>query len=91
MLQYAAERRSYDGLVLGVEHRLTSAEALKAITIDAAWQHFIDDSVGSLEVGKFADLVVISDDLLSVDVDKLSTVQVLTTVINGKVEYSRDG
>ena len=91
MLQYAAERRSYDGLVLGVEHRLTPIEALKAITIDAAWQHFIDDSVGSLEVGKFADLVVISDDLLSVDVDKLSTVQVLTTVINGKVEYSRDG
>jgi len=90
ILQYAAERRSYGGRVLGVEHRLTAPEALKAITIDAAWQHFIDDTVGSLEIGKFADLVVISDDLLSLDADKLSTVQVLTTVINGKVEYSRD-
>ena len=76
--------------MLGVEHRLSAMEALKAITIDAAWQHFVDDTVGSLEVGKFADLVVISDDLLSLDEDKLSTVHVLTTVINGKVEYSRD-
>ena len=87
VLQYAAERRSFSGRSLGPEHRLDVASALRAVTLDAAWQHFLEDKVGSIEVGKFADLIVLSRNPLEVPSSELTTIKVLTTVIDGEVEY----
>ena len=87
VLQYAAERRSFSGRLLGPEHRLDVATALRAVTLDAAWQHFLEDKVGSLEVGKFADLIVLSQNPLDTPLSELTGIQVLTTVIGGEVEY----
>src|ERR1700739_44179 len=58
----AVTRTAPSGRVLAQEERLTVKQAIRAQTIDAAWQLFADDVVGSLEVGKYADMVVLSDD-----------------------------
>ena len=61
--------------------------ALRAVTIDAAWQVFMDDSVGSLEPGKLADMVVLSGSPLeSLDVRELL---VERTFIGGAEVYTR--
>ena len=59
--------------------------ALRAVTIDAAWQVFMDDRIGSLEPGKLADLIVLSGDPTEPDVRDLT---VLRTIIEGEAVYS---
>jgi hypothetical protein len=63
--------------------------ALRAMTLWAAWQHFEEDRMGSLEVGKVADLVILSDDPLSVPEDQLADLQVVQTIKDGEVVYDR--
>jgi len=88
MLWAAQTRESVAGNVIGAEERISRLSALKAITIDAAWQVFMEDSLGSIEQGKHADLVVLSDNYLdeSVDIRKL---EVLETIVSGKTIYLR--
>ena len=62
----AVTRLSRSGAVIGPEQRLTPSEALRAVTIDAAYQHFEDERKGSLEVGKLADMAVLSENPLRV-------------------------
>lgn len=54
--------------------------ALKSMTIWPAWQHFEADLKGSIEVGKLADFVILSDDPTSVDPETLDSLNVLTTI-----------
>ena len=61
-ISVAATRVAPSGRVLGPEERLTVEQAIRAQTLDAAWQLFSDDVIGSLEVGKYADMVVLSAD-----------------------------
>ena len=61
-ISVAVTRMAPSGRVLAPEERLTVEQAIRAQTIDAAWQLFADDIIGSLEVGKYADLVVLSAD-----------------------------
>jgi predicted amidohydrolase YtcJ len=63
--------------------------ALRAMTIDAAWQCHADHEVGSLEVGKFADFVVLDEDPTQVDPGCLSQIQVNETWVNGAQVYAR--
>ena len=58
-------RTTTGGQVLGPHQRVTLMEALRAVTIDAAWQVFMDAEVGSLEPGKLADMVILSSDPLT--------------------------
>jgi len=67
MLWSATERKTKSGFVLGREQIISRERALRAMTIDAAWQNHLEDSRGSLEVGKLADWVVLSDNPLTVD------------------------
>lgn len=73
--------------VFGEDQRITIAEGMKAFTIDSASLYGLEDEVGSLSVGKIADLVVLSANPLTMEdnPDQLSTVQVLKTVHHGKV------
>jgi predicted amidohydrolase YtcJ len=70
-----------------LDQAITIAQGMKAFTIDSASLYGLEEEVGSLEVGKFADLVVLSANPLSMesDPDQLSTVQILKTVHRGKV------
>ena len=70
---------------------ITREEALEMMTINSAYALHMDDVVGSLEPGKYADLVVLSDNPLSVTENELKDLEVLVTMIGGVVEYSAPG
>ena len=84
----AVNRVTTSGKELGPEQRITPFEALRAITADAAWQNFEEDRKGTLETGKLADLVVLSDDPLAVEPMKIRDIQVLETIKEGKSIFS---
>jgi predicted amidohydrolase YtcJ len=67
--------------------RMTREEALRSMTLDAAWAAFEEDRKGSLETGKLADITVLSANPLTVPDHELDTVRVVTTVVDGEVRY----
>ncbi|KAA1193922.1 amidohydrolase [Pseudohalioglobus sediminis] len=81
-------RRSFGGDVIGPEQRIDVMSALRAVTIDAAWQVFQDDRIGSIEPGKLADLIVLSGSPLDMSVD-MRELQVERTLIDGATVYRR--
>jgi hypothetical protein len=66
-------------------------EVLPMMTTNSAYALFFDDQVGTLETGKLADLVVLSENPLSVESDRLKEIKVMMTVIGGKVEWCAPG
>jgi predicted amidohydrolase YtcJ len=84
----SVNRMTTGGNELGPEQRITAFEALRAITADAAWQYFEEDRKGTLETGKLADLVILSDDPLAVDPMKMADIKVLETIKDGKMVFS---
>ena len=81
-------RLTYAGEVLGPEQRISVMDALRAVTIDAAWQVFQEDNRGSLEPGKYADLVVLSGNPLD-DPMAMRELQVERTVVGGATIFDR--
>jgi predicted amidohydrolase YtcJ len=86
-ISVAATRTAPSGRVLAPEERLTVEQAIRAQTIDAAWQLFSDDVVGSLEVGKYADFVVLSADPRSVPPERIADLEVRATYLAGRRVY----
>jgi predicted amidohydrolase YtcJ len=70
------------------EERLTVEQAVNAYTQGSSYARFSDDRVGTLEVGKDADLAVLSQDIFSVKPDDISKTKVLTTMVAGKIVFS---
>jgi hypothetical protein len=64
-------------------------EALKLYTINAAYQSFDEDRLGSIEVGKLADMVVLGQDIMTASPEKIMDTSVDMTIIDGKVVYER--
>ena len=60
---------------------------LKMYTVNAAYAAFFDNQVGTIEVGKRADLVVLDDNLLTCDVKAISDVPVIYTISDGRIVY----
>ena len=83
LLWSTTNRKTRSGKVLGEEQKISTYSALEAMTINAAYQHFEDDIKGSIEVGKLADLVVLSEDPLSIDTKNLLEVSVVATFSRG--------
>ena len=79
----AVTRQSRSGEVIGTEQRLTPVEALRAVTIDAAYQHFEEATKGSIEVGKLADMAVLSANPLRVAPATIKDIVVLATLKEG--------
>ena len=84
----AVNRVARSGEVIGANQRVTPLEALKAITINAAHQYFEEDTKGSIEVGKLADLVVLDRNPLTVDPMEIKDISVLETIKEGETIYS---
>jgi predicted amidohydrolase YtcJ len=86
-ISVAATRIAPSGRVLAPEERLTVEQAIRAQTIDAAWQLFADDIIGSLQVGKYADMVVLSADPRTVPPEQIADLDVLATYLAGRQVY----
>ncbi|MCB1402084.1 MAG: amidohydrolase family protein, partial [Rhodobacteraceae bacterium] len=87
ILSATVTRRTRSGDILGPAQRVGVMDALKALTIWPAWQHFEEDRKGSIETGKLADFVVLSDDPMAVDPETLADLEVLVTIKDGVVVY----
>ena len=83
----AVTRMMNNGVAFYPEQSMTREEALRARTIDAAYAAFEEDIKGSLEVGKLADVTVLSRDLLAVADEEIADTNVLYTIVGGKVRY----
>ena len=70
-----------------IENKLTREEALKSMTVWAAKGYFAESRKGSIEVGKEADFVILSDDIMSIEDEKIPEVKVMNTFINGELVY----
>ncbi|ADB36866.1 amidohydrolase [Spirosoma linguale] len=88
-IQSLATRRSAEGIVIGENQRISAEDAIRLWTYGGAYASFEEKEKGTLEVGKLADLVVLSDDPTTADVNRLKDIQVLKTIINGQVVYER--
>jgi hypothetical protein len=71
------------------EENLTVQEALRMYTVNAAYSSFDEKERGTIEVGKLADLTILSADLLNVPLDDIKKIKVHMTIVDGKVVYAR--
>ncbi len=84
----AVTRELSDGSTFFPEQTLSREQALRSYTINNAYAAFEDKIKGSLEPGKFADITVLSRDILTVPDDQISDTKVIYTIIGGKIKYS---
>lgn len=71
------------------DQRLTRVEALRGMTIDAAYASFAEETLGSLVPGKRADMTVLSQDIMSVPAGEIMASRVLATIIDGRVVFGK--
>jgi len=84
----AVNRQSSSGKIIGAGQTVSPMQALRATTIDAAWQIFREDEIGSIEVGKLADLVVLDSDPLDSKVS-IKDIKVEQTFVGGVRIFDR--
>jgi predicted amidohydrolase YtcJ len=83
----AVNRISRNGTEIGPEQRITAWEALRAVTVEAAYQYGEEDSKGQIREGMRADLVILSDDPLATAPEDLRAITVRETIKDGAVVY----
>jgi predicted amidohydrolase YtcJ len=84
-------RMQNDGSAFFADQKMTREEALRSQTLDAAYAAFEEDFKGSLTPGKYADVVVLSRNIMTVPEDEILAAHVDYTILGGKVVYERDG
>lgn len=89
MIEMAVTRKTWKepDYVLAPNERISVESAIRAITSEAAWQLFSDHEIGSLEVGKLADLVILEKDPRKVAPDEIKDIKVVETWMDGKQVY----
>lgn len=88
-IQSLVTRMSAEGKVYGPEQRISPEEAIRLWTLAGAYAAFEEDVKGSIELGKLADFVILSDDPTAVPPETIKDIAVEMTVIGGVVEYER--
>lgn len=90
----AVTRRTIDGARPNgwvPEQKITVEEAMTAYTANNAYAVYLENALGTLEVGKYADLVVLSDDIFTIDPVAIENVKVDLTMVEGRVVFEREG
>jgi predicted amidohydrolase YtcJ len=82
-------RNTISGGVLGPDQRITREEAVRASTLGNAWLTFEERIKGSIEPGKLADLVVLSDDIMTCPEKRIEQMDVLMTMVAGRIVFNR--
>jgi predicted amidohydrolase YtcJ len=80
-------KRADTGFEFVPEQAMTRAEAIKSYTLSNAYAAFEEETKGSIEIGKFADLVVLSNNLISCADEEIMNTKVLLTIVDGKIKY----
>jgi predicted amidohydrolase YtcJ len=88
-LHSLVNRTTRAGKLIGHNQKVGVMEALKLYTINAAYQSFDEDRLGSLETGKLADMVVLGEDILTIPTEKIINIPIEMTIIDGKVVYQK--
>ena len=86
----AVNRVTKKGTILGKNERIEVIDAIKAVTINAAYQYFEENEKGSIKEGKYADLVILNQNPLLVEKEKIKDIQVLETIKNGKTIFKKE-
>ncbi|MCC5913113.1 MAG: amidohydrolase [Balneolaceae bacterium] len=92
-LYSAVTRKDHDGMPPGgwySEHTMSRIEALTAFTIDAAYAAHQEDVIGTLEVGKWADFILIDRDIFEVDASEIWQTEVLETWVGGRKVFEKE-
>ncbi len=88
-LQWLLDSKTVGGVVMrGPQEIPSRLDALRFYTLGSAWFSFDEDVRGSLEAGKLADLAVLSDDYMTIPVEKIGALESVMTMVGGKVVYS---
>jgi predicted amidohydrolase YtcJ len=82
-------RKTKNGSVFYPAQRMSRLEALRSYTISNAYAAFQESSIGSIKVGKYADAVVLSKDILAIPEDEIPSAEVVYTIVGGKIRYKR--
>lgn len=85
----AVNRESRSGTTIGENEKVTPYQALKAITINAAYEYFEEDSKGSLKIGKLADFVILDQNPLKIDSKNIRSITVLETIKDGNTVFKK--
>lgn len=85
----ATNRLTKEDICLGKDEIISPLDAIKAVTINAAYQYFEEDIKGSIKIGKQANFVILSNNPLKIDVSKIKDIQVLKTIKQDKVIYEK--
>lgn len=89
-MHVAVNRQTQTGQVVGPDEKISLMDAIRMFTYNSAYVSFDEKIKGSLEVGKLADVIVLSEALLKVDPSKIKDVVVEKTYLDGELAYSRD-
>ena len=85
----SVSRKLKDGTVFYPDQRMSRQEALKSYTWNNAYAAFEENLKGSLDVGKLADVTVLSRDIMTIPEDEILSTDVVYTIVGGKVRYKR--
>ena len=86
----AVNRMSRGGNIIGEDQKISVYEALRAVTVEGAYQYFEEDTKGTLTAGKRADMVILSDSPLTADPMKIRDIRVLETIKDGRCVFRAD-
>jgi predicted amidohydrolase YtcJ len=86
-IQGMVTRTGWDGKTWGANQRITVEEALRVNTLNGAYNSHEENIKGSITAGKLADFVVLSDDLFTVDKEKIKDLHIVRTVVGGRTVY----
>ena len=86
-MQAAITRKTQGGQVIGPAERISRMDALRMMTINAAYMGFEEKLKGSIEVGKLADLAILTADFLTVPEDQIMNIKAYMTIVDGKVVH----
>ena len=90
LLWATTNRLTRSDQVLGQEQRISILDAIKAVTINAAYQYFEEDTKGTIDVGKQADFVILSKNPLTMPTTELLGIKVERTIARGKTVFELD-
>jgi predicted amidohydrolase YtcJ len=86
-IQGMVTRTGWDGKTWGANQRVSVDEALQINTLNGAYASFEENIKGSITAGKLADFVILTDDLHTVDKEKIKDIKIVRTVVGGKTVY----